>query len=108
LPGDAAQIRKALGDADLVLLLGGPFFEDIWFAPDGHVPKGAAVVQIEESPERLAFNHRLDAGIVGAMAESLTSLTSLLHSRASAGFKSAAQRRKRDVVRSVQAGGGRV
>ena len=32
LPGDAGQVRKALGDADLVLLLGGPFFEDIWYA----------------------------------------------------------------------------
>ena len=39
LPGDAAQVRKALGDTDLVLLLGGPFFEDIWFAPGGHFPK---------------------------------------------------------------------
>ena len=93
LPGDAAQIRKSLGDADLVLLLGGPFFEDIWFAPGGHVPKGAAVVQIEESPERLAFNHRLDAGVVGEMAASLASLTGLLRSQASAEFRTAAQRR---------------
>src|SRR6201999_816430 len=53
LPADAAQVRKALGDADLVLLLGGPFFEDIWYAPGGHVPAGAAVAQIEESAERL-------------------------------------------------------
>src|SRR3954453_22265562 len=36
LPGDAAQIRKALEGADLVLLLGGPFFEDIWYAEGGH------------------------------------------------------------------------
>jgi benzoylformate decarboxylase len=98
LPGDAAQIRKNLGEADLVLLLGGPFFEDIWFAPDGHFPKAAAVVQIEESLARLAFNHRLDAGVVGDMAESLTSLTSLLHSRASAEFKSAVQRRNADLA----------
>ena len=61
-------------DADLVLLLGGPFFEDIWYAAGGHFPEGAVVVQIEESPERLAFNHRLDAGIVGDMAASLAAL----------------------------------
>jgi benzoylformate decarboxylase len=90
LPGDAAQIRKSLGQADLVLLLGGPFFEDIWFASGGHFPKAAAVVQIEESPERIAFNHRLDAGIVGDMAACLAALTSLLRSGASAEFKSAA------------------
>src|SRR5690242_17135587 len=82
LPGDAAQVRKALGEADLVLLLGGPFFEDIWFAPGGHIPDGAAVAQIEEARERLAFNHRLDAGIVGDMAASLDALVSALASRA--------------------------
>jgi benzoylformate decarboxylase len=93
LPGDAAQIRKALGEADLVLLLGGPFFEDIWFAAGGHFPDGAAVVQIEEAPERLAHNHRLDAGVVGAMAASLAALTDALHSRATPAFKSAARQR---------------
>jgi benzoylformate decarboxylase len=93
LPGDAVQIRKAFGHADLVLLVGGPFFEDIWFAPGGHFPKGAAVVQIEASPERIAFNHRLDAGLVGDMAASLIALTDVLRSQASAGFKVAAQRR---------------
>jgi benzoylformate decarboxylase len=93
LPGDAAQIRKALDGADLVLLLGGPFFEDIWFAEGGHFPDGAAIVQIEESPERLAFNHRLDAGLVGDLAASLAALTEVLRADAPAEFKSAAQRR---------------
>ncbi len=93
LPGDAAQVRKALGEAGLVLLLGGPFFEDIWFAPGGHIPEGAVVVQIEESPERLAFNNRLDAGVVGDMAASLGALVSVLGSRAPQEYKAAAQRR---------------
>ena len=69
LPGDAAQVRKAFQDADLIVLLGGPFFEDIWYAAGDHFPEGAVVVQIEESSERLAFNHRLDAGIVGEMSD---------------------------------------
>jgi benzoylformate decarboxylase len=93
LPGDAAQVRKALGDADLVLLLGGPFFEDIWYAKGSHFPAGAVVVQIEESPERLAFNQHLDAGIVGGMASSLVSLAEVVRSRGTAEFRLAAQRR---------------
>ena len=93
LPGDARQVRKALGDADLVLLLGGPFFEDIWYAAGSHFPEGAVVVQVEESAERLAFNHRLDAGIVGDMAASLAALTEAVRSRASAAYKLAAQGR---------------
>jgi benzoylformate decarboxylase len=93
LPGDAAQIRKALDDADLVLLLGGPFFEDIWYAEGGHFPQGALVVQIEESPERLAFNHRLDAGLVGDLAASLAALADAVRAGSTSEFKSAAQRR---------------
>jgi benzoylformate decarboxylase len=93
LPGDAAQVRKALGEADLVLLLGGPFFEDIWYAPGGHIPAGAAVAQIEESAERLAFNNRLDAGVVGDMAASLGALVSALTSQAPQDYKRAAQGR---------------
>jgi benzoylformate decarboxylase len=93
LPGDAAQIRKALDGADLVLLLGGPFFEDIWYADGGHFPLSALVVQIEESPERLAFNHRLDAGLVGDLAASLGALADAVRAGSTAEFKSAAQRR---------------
>jgi benzoylformate decarboxylase len=93
LPGDAAQVRKAFEGADLVLLLGGPFFEDIWYAEGGHIPKGATVIQIEESPERLAFNNRLDAGVVGDLAVSLAALTEAVRAGAAAEFKVATQRR---------------
>ena len=93
LPGDAAQVRKSFEGADLVLLLGGPFFEDIWFAEGGHFPKGAAIIQIEESPDRLAFNHRLDAGLVGDLAASLAALTEAVRAASTAEFKASAQRR---------------
>jgi benzoylformate decarboxylase len=93
LPPDAAQIRKALGSSDAVILLGGPFFEDIWYAEGSHFPDGAVVVQIEESPERLAFNHRLDGGIVGEMSTSIAALTNALRSRQGEEFQHAAKRR---------------
>ena len=93
LPSDAAQVRKALGDADLVLLLGGPFFEDIWYAAGSHFPADVVVLQIEESSERLAFNYHLDAGVVGDMVTSLASLTNEVRSRATPEFRLAAQRR---------------
>ena len=93
LPGDAAQIRKAFADADLVLLLGVPFFEDIWYAEGGHFPQGATVVQIEEAPDRLALNHRLDAGLVGDLAASLAALGDAVRSGAPPEFQTAAQRR---------------
>lgn len=93
LPGDAAQIRKALDGADLVLLLGVPFFEDIWHAEGGHFPAGAAVVQIEQAPDRLALNHRLDAGLVGDLAASLAALGDAARVGATAEYRAVAQRR---------------
>jgi benzoylformate decarboxylase len=91
LPGDARQVRQALGDTDLVLLIGGPFFEDIWFAPGGHIAEGVPLLQIEASAERLALNNRLDAGIVGDIAVSLHALTEALRAKAGADFKQATQ-----------------
>jgi len=93
LPSDAAQIRKAFDGADLVLLLGVPFFEDVWHAEGGPFPAGAIVAQLEESPERLALNHRLDAGVVGDLAASLVALGNAVRAGAGPEFKSAAQRR---------------
>ena len=42
LPFDAVAIRKALDGADVVLLVGGPFFEEVWYAPGSPLPPGAA------------------------------------------------------------------
>ncbi len=49
LPFDTAAIRKALDGADTVLLLGGPFFEEVWFAPGLPFEPDTAVIQIESS-----------------------------------------------------------
>ncbi len=65
LPADAARIAAAFGEADLVLLIGGPFFEEVWYADGAPFPPRATVLQIEESPERLARNYALTAGLVG-------------------------------------------
>ena len=61
-------IRRALGEADVVLLVGGPFFEEVWYAPGSPLPPGAAAIQIETSPERLAHNLPVAVGLVGERA----------------------------------------
>ena len=98
LPGDARQVRKALEGNDLVLLLGGPFFEDIWYAAGGHFAPGTVVVQVEASHERLALNNRLDAGVVGDIKTALAALTNAVRSRASAEYRLAAQSRNQALV----------
>src|SRR5215475_13148640 len=56
LPFDTVAIRKALDGADVVLLIGGPFFEEVWYAPGSPLPEGALAIHVESSPERLAHN----------------------------------------------------
>jgi benzoylformate decarboxylase len=96
LPFDAQGIARTLGDADLVLLVGGPFFEEVWFAQGSPFPSGSRVVQLESSARPLAYNHAVDVGIVGALGASLVALDQALIAQADAPWtQAAAQRRER-------------
>src|SRR6185503_14222963 len=65
LPFDTVAIRKALEGSDVVLLVGGPFFEEVWYAPGSPIPPGARTIHVEAAPERLAQNFAVNVGIVG-------------------------------------------
>ncbi len=71
LPADARAIAKALGDADVIVLIGGAFFEDVWYAPGRHFAATAKIAQIEESAATLAHKQRLDLGLVGNLRVAL-------------------------------------
>jgi len=81
---DAAAIRKALDGSDAVLLLGGPFFEEVWFAPGSAFPPDAAVLQIEDSPERLSRNFPLRAGLLASAGAALRALSAAIEGGAGA------------------------
>ncbi len=74
LPFDAVAIRKALEEADVVLLIGGPFFEEVWYAPGSPLPPGARVIHVESSAERLAPNWPVSVGIVSDPRAALIAL----------------------------------
>lgn len=81
LPVDHAAIARSLQGADLVLMVGGPFFEEVWYAQGSAIPDGARVVQLERTADTLAFNHRLDAGAHGDLAVALAALDDNLAAR---------------------------
>jgi benzoylformate decarboxylase len=71
---DAPSVAKQFASNDLVLMVGGPFFEEVWYAPGSPFPAGCKVLQIEAAPSRLAYNFAVDAGVladVGAALEAL-------------------------------------
>jgi len=90
---DAAAIRKALDAADAVLLVGGPFFEEVWFAPGAPFADDAAILQIEDSPERLARNFPTRVGLLSSPAAGLRALRLAIEREGGAALASAAAER---------------
>ncbi len=95
LPFDAVAIRRALDGADVVLLVGGPFFEEVWYAPGSPLPEGAAAIQIESSPERLAHNLPVRVGLVSDPRAALAALRAATAHGAGAAVRDAAAERNR-------------
>ena len=91
--GDHAQVRSAVGDADLVLLVGGEFFEEVWYVEDAPFPEGAPVVQIDASPRNLGRNHRLDCGLLGDPKLALAALVDAVDAGADAPYRKRAAAR---------------
>lgn len=91
--GDHAQVRSAVGDADLVLLVGGEFFEEVWYVEDAPFPPGAPVVQIDPSARNLGRNHRLDCGLFADPKLALAALLAALDAGADDAYREAAAAR---------------
>jgi benzoylformate decarboxylase len=101
LPFDTVAIRKALEGADVVLLLGGPFFEEVWYAPGSPLPPAAKVIHVESSPERLAHNWPVTVGLVSDARAALSALLAAVE-RGGAALGEAAARRN-DALRTLKA-----
>jgi benzoylformate decarboxylase len=93
LPFDAVAVRKALEGADVVLLVGGPFFEEVWYAPGSPLPPGAKVVHVESAPERLAHNWPVSVGLVSHPRAALSALAAETERRAAPALREAAAKR---------------
>jgi len=98
---DQGRIRRALADADLVFLIGGEFFEEIWYAPDPPFPGDAARIHLESTPTAIARNYRVDCGLVGDIKVTLGMLDEALAAHGDPRFAAAAAAR-RSALRSAR------
>jgi benzoylformate decarboxylase len=92
-PFEAAAVSKLLSPHDLVLLIGGNFFEDVWYDNTSHIPAGARVIQLENSQHRLALSLPLDLGVTGELTYSLQNLTDAVREDAEQAYRTAAEER---------------
>lgn len=74
----ASTIRRNLQDHDVIVMIGGPFFEEIWHDEVSPFPEQAKLLQLTDCHEPMARNFSVEAGVVGALSPALTQLVSLV------------------------------
>jgi benzoylformate decarboxylase len=97
LPFDGAAIRNAFEDVDTVLLVGGAFFEEVWYSPGSPFPPGTTVLHVERAPERLAHNFPVTVGLVGSAQATLRAVLGAVERGATSAFRDAATRRNAEL-----------
>jgi len=93
---DAPGVAKQLAANDLVLMVGGPFFEEVWYGPGSPFATGTKVLQIEAAPSRLAYNFVLDAGVIADVGVALQALESAVK------VDAAAARKRNDALKALK------
>ena len=91
---DQASLRRLVGDADAVLLVGGEFFEELWYSPASPFPEETVLIQIDPAPRNVARNYSVHCGLIGDVKASLQALHDELSERAGKKFQQAAAQRR--------------
>jgi benzoylformate decarboxylase len=56
LPGEHAAIRRALGQADVVLAVGAELFDEVFYSAEMPLPEGCALIQVDNSAWTIGKN----------------------------------------------------
>jgi benzoylformate decarboxylase len=99
MPVEAAGLRKVFDGADVILLVGGSFFEEVWFEPGSPFPDDAALIQIDEAPARLALNFAVRVGLLASPRYAVRAIRQVVAGGATAAFREAATERNRALAR---------
>ena len=93
LAHDQRQIHDRIGAADVVLLVGGDFFEEVWYADTPPFSPGTACIQIDPSAYRLGRNYTVECGLLGDIKRTVRELNTGLARDATDTDTAAAQAR---------------
>ena len=102
LPFEAANINKIMSNFDLIILLGGPFFEEIWYDTESFIPSTSKIAQIESSHQRLGNNIKLDIGLVGNLGLTIQAIIEVLDKTEDKGFQQASTIRRKKLAENKE------
>jgi benzoylformate decarboxylase len=91
-------IRQVLGSSDAVLLIGGSFFEEVWFDDVSPFPDGARVIQIEPSTDKLSHNFAVDVGLLCNLSAGLSALSDAVASGADEAYLAGVTQRNAELA----------
>jgi benzoylformate decarboxylase len=78
LPAEYPAIRRALGDADVVLAVGADLFDEVFYADGPALPDGCALIQIDNSSWEIGKNFPAVVGLLADPKLALQELTEVL------------------------------
>ena len=102
LPDNQAQMRELLHEPDAVLLVGGHFFREVFFAGESPWPEEAAVIQIDEAAGAVARNYPVTVGLVADPKATLRDLYELLAPQVTGALRGASEVRRGELARLQQ------
>jgi benzoylformate decarboxylase len=91
---DQAAINRRLRDHDAILMVGGRFFEEVWYVDGDPFPPGAKRIQIDDAPSRLGRYYRMDCALLGDIGNALEDLERFLARQLSDSFNAQAEARR--------------
>jgi benzoylformate decarboxylase len=94
LPGEAATIRRALGDADVVLAVGADLFDEVFYTEGSPLPDGCTLIHVDNSAWEIGKNVPPALGLLADPKLALQELAEvLIPSLVGAAQQQAAERR---------------
>ncbi|NQV57556.1 MAG: thiamine pyrophosphate-binding protein [Rhodospirillales bacterium] len=94
LPFDSLATRAILDEADVVFLIGGRFFEELWFNEDAMpMTGGAKVLQLDDAPSRIGEFTPVDLELIGDLAASVAGLADRIEADTDEAHQGAAKKR---------------
>jgi benzoylformate decarboxylase len=78
LPDNHKSIRECLEKADLIFLVGGDFFREVFYSPSSPWSHEVQLIQLENTPAQLTRNFHVDVGITADLKHGLNSLIEVI------------------------------
>ncbi|MCP5028225.1 MAG: thiamine pyrophosphate-binding protein [Actinomycetia bacterium] len=93
VPMEAARIRDALADHDVVVAVGRPALEEVWFDRGSPIPATVTYAQIEATEAWLGYDFPCAVGLAGHLPATLTAVEASVAAAAPAHWAAAASTR---------------